>query len=156
MFKKAKSLIIAIALPLLVGFLSSFATMGNIDTFDKIIKPPFTPPAEIFPIAWTFLFILMGIASFLVYTSDSSEEKINNALSVYAAQLFINFFWSIFFFNFELYLFSFFWLVLLWVFIVFTILLFYKISKIASFLLLPYLLWVSFAGYLNFAIFLIN
>jgi len=98
----------------------------------------------------------MGIASYLVYSSDKEKEEINNALLIYFLQLAVNFFWSIFFFNLEWYTFAFFWLVLLWVLIFYTIRLFYPISNTAAYLLIPYLLWVTFAGYLNLGIAALN
>ena len=106
-----------------------------------------------FPIVWTILYVLMGIASYLVYTSNLPDRT---ALTVYAIQLIFNFMWSIFFFNMQWYLFAFFWLILLWLLILYTIRLFYQISRPAGYLMIPYLLWVTFAGYLNYAIYLMN
>ncbi|MBE5867885.1 MAG: tryptophan-rich sensory protein [Lachnospiraceae bacterium] len=153
---KLKTFLIAVAIPLITGAVSAFITRGSMETFGRLNKPPLSPPGFLFPIVWTILFILMGIASYLVYTSDQSQEAIKEALIVYGAQLAVNFFWSIFFFNLEWYLFAFFWLLLLWVLILYTIILFYRISKPAAYLLIPYLLWVTFAGYLNLGIYLLN
>lgn len=151
-----KQLVIYIAIPLLVGGLASLLTQGSMETFGRLNQPPLSPPGILFPIVWTILYTLMGIASYLIVSSDASKEEIQNALFVYALQLGVNFFWSIFFFNLEWYLFSFFWLILLWVFIVYTIVVFYRISKPAAYLLIPYLLWVTFAGYLNLGIAILN
>jgi len=151
-----KALIIAIAIPLLVGTLAAFLTRDSMAQFMQLNKPPLSPPGILFPIVWTILYALMGIASYLVYSSNEKQEDIYDALSVYTLQLFVNFFWSIIFFNLEWYLFAFFWLLLLWALILYTILLFYKISKPAAYLLIPYLLWVTFAGYLNLGIYLLN
>ncbi len=151
-----KALIWSIVIPLLVGGLSALLTMNSMQSFDMIIKPPLSPPAWLFPVVWSILFVLMGIASYLVYTSNTPKEQKNRALTVYAIQLAVNFFWSIIFFNLEAYLFAFLWLVLLWALIVLTIVLFWRIRPIAGILLLPYLLWVTFAGYLNYAIYLLN
>ncbi len=151
-----KTLIISIAIPLLVGALSGFISSGSMAQFGQLNKPPLAPPGFLFPIVWTILYTLMGIASYLVYTSDKNQTEIREALTVYALQLAVNFFWSIIFFNLEWYLFAFFWLVLLWVLILYTILLFYRISKPAAYLMIPYLLWVTFAGYLNLGIYLLN
>jgi len=126
------------------------------EAFQRLNQPPLSPPGWLFPVVWTILFLLMGIASYLVFTSKESRDAVNTALLVYGIQLVVNFFWSIFFFNFGAYLFSFFWLILLWVLILAVLLLFGRISKAAGYLMLPYLLWVSFAGYLNLAIYLIN
>lgn len=156
MSKKTKQFLICIAIPLLVGGLSALITRGGMDIFETINKPSLSPPGWLFPVVWTVLFILMGIASYLVLVSGKPQMEINRALLIYGIQLIFNFFWSIFFFNFSLYLFSFIWLVLLWLLILATTVLFYRISKPAGYLMIPYLLWVTFAGYLNFQIYLLN
>lgn len=156
MTKKTKQFLICIAVPLLVGGLSALITRKGMDIFETINKPPLSPPGWLFPVVWTVLFILMGIASYLVLVSGKPQGEINRALTVYGIQLIFNFFWSIFFFNFSLYLFSFIWLVLLWLLILAATVLFYRISKPAGYLMIPYLLWVTFAGYLNFQIYLLN
>lgn len=156
MSKKTKQFLICLAIPLLVGGLSAFITRGGMDTFETINKPSLSPPGGLFPVVWTVLFILMGIASYLVLVLGKPQMEINRALLIYGIQLIFNFFWSIFFFNFSLYLFSFIWLVLLWLLILATTVLFYRISKPAGYLMIPYLLWVTFAGYLNFQIYLLN
>lgn len=148
-----KNLITCIAIPLAVGSLSALLTQNNMETFASINKPALAPPGWLFPVVWTILYILMGIASYLVLTSGKANDT---ALTVYGIQLVFNFFWSIIFFNLELYLFAFIWLVLLWLLILRTTILFYQISKLAGYLMIPYLLWVTFAGYLNFSIYLLN
>ncbi|MCI5640432.1 MAG: tryptophan-rich sensory protein, partial [Lachnospiraceae bacterium] len=109
----------------------------------------------LFPVVWTILYILMGISSYLITHSDSQVDK-TNALTLYTLQLGANFLWSILFFGMGWYFFSFLWLCLLWVLILATILSFQKISPRAAWLLVPYLLWVTFAGYLNLGIALLN
>ena len=116
-------------------------------------KPTFAPPGFLFPVVWTILYVLMGIASYLVLTSG---KLTGNALIVYGIQLVFNFFWSILFFNLGLCMFAFLWLVLLWLLILLTTVLFYQILKPAGYLMIPYLLWVTFAGYLNLGICLLN
>ena len=148
-----KKLIICLAIPLAVGGISAFLTQNSMETFQAIQKPPLSPPGWLFPIVWTLLYILMGIASYLVFTSQKPNRT---ALTVYGVQLAFNFIWPILFFNLEQYLFAFIWLVLLWFLILATIIQFDSISKPAKYLMLPYLLWVTFAGYLNFAIYLLN
>ena len=148
-----KNLITCLAIPLAVGGLSALLTRNNMEAFESISKPVLAPPGWLFPVVWTILYILMGIASYLVLTSGKPNDT---ALTVYGIQLAFNFFWSIIFFNLELYLFAFIWLVLLWLLILKTANLFYQISKPAGYLMLPYLLWVTFAGYLNFSIYLLN
>lgn len=153
MKKSWKTLILCIALPLAVGGLSALLTMNGMKTFEALNKPALAPPAWLFPVAWTVLYILMGIASYLVVTSGKPNKA---ALGFYGAQLVFNFFWSIIFFNWGQYLFAFVWLVVLWVLILITTFLFHSISEPAGYLLIPYLLWVAFAGYLNFAIYQLN
>lgn len=148
-----KKLITCIAIPLAVGGISAFLTRDSMEAFANINKPALAPPGWLFPVVWTILYILMGIASYLVLTSEKPNSA---ALAVYSIQLLFNFFWSVIFFNLELYLLAFIWLVLLWLLIVKTTSLFYRISKPAGYLMIPYLLWVTFAGYLNFAIYLLN
>ena len=124
--------------------------------FADVKQPPLSPPAWLFPVVWTILYVLMGIASYLVLTSGASTDKNTKALTVYGLQLAVNFFWSIIFFRFSMYLFAFFWLVLLWLLIIVTMVRFYRIKEPAGDLIVPYLLWVTFAGYLNFGIYLLN
>lgn len=150
-----KKLIISILIPLAVGGLSALLTMGSMQEFATLNKPPLSPPGWLFPVVWTVLYILMGIASYLVSTS-SKPYRSRTALTVYAIQLVFNFFWSIIFFNLEWYLFAFIWLVALWILIIITAVLFYRISKPAGYLMIPYILWVTFAAYLNLAIFILN
>lgn len=150
-----KKLIVCIAIPLAVGGLSALLTRGSMDDFEAVAKPPLAPPGWLFPVVWTILFVLMGIASYIVLVSDR-EYKTQAALRVYALQLIFNFFWSLIFFNLKAYLFSFIWLVALWLLILLTTKRFYKISKPAGYLLIPYIIWVTFAGYLNFGIFILN
>ena len=151
-----KTLIIAIALPLGIGGLSALLTMGAMKSFGELNQPPLSPPAIVFPIVWTVLYILMGIASYLVIRGQGSEEDTVRALTLYGAQLFFNFFWSIIFFNFEWYGIAFVWLVIMFILIIATTVSFFKINKWAGILMLPYCLWVAFAGYLNLAISFLN
>lgn len=152
--KNGKVLVVSILISVGVGALSALLTRNSMDVYEKVIQPPLSPPSWIFPVVWTILFILMGISAYLIYRSDSLYR--NSALRIYATQLAVNFFWSIIFFNLEMYLFSFLWLLLLLVMIVIMIMSFSKINKTAAYLQIPYLLWVSFAGYLNLGIYLLN
>ena len=151
-----KLLLSSIAIPLLVGALAGLFTRNAMMDFELLEKPPLSPPGWLFPVVWTILYTLMGISAYLIKTTDASEKEKADALSTYFYQLVVNFLWSIFFFNFEWYLFSFIWIVLLWILIVQMIKQFDGISKIAAYLNIPYLLWVTFAGYLNFAIWWLN
>jgi tryptophan-rich sensory protein len=151
-----KLLALCIVLPLLVGTISALLTRESMMLFAGVKKPPLSPPGWLFPIVWTILYTLMGIASYLMLTGEATKEEKGKALNVYLYQLLVNFLWSTWFFNFQWYLFAFFWLVLLWVMILVTTVRFYRISKPAGYLLIPYLLWVTFAGYLNLGIALLN
>ncbi len=150
---KWKDLITCLAIPLAVGSLSALLTQNNMEAFTSMNKPALAPPGWLFPVVWTILYILMGFASYLALVSGKPNDT---ALTVYGIQLAFNFFWSIIFFNLELYLFAFIWLVLMWLLILYTAILFCRISEPAGYLMLPYLLWVAFAGYLNFSIYLLN
>ena len=156
MKQKPRQLLLCIALPLAVGGISAWLTQGSMDTFEALNKPPLSPPGWLFPVVWTILFVLMGAASYLVLRSAQPQQTIHRALRLYGIQLGVNFFWSIFFFNLSLYLFSFVWLILLWFLIAATTVRFYRISQTAGYLMLPYLLWVTFAGYLNWGIYQLN
>lgn len=149
-----KQLAISLAISLGTGFLSGLVTMHRMENFKTANKPPLTPPDFLFPIVWTILFILMGISAYVIYQSDARGKT--KALIVYGVQLVVNFFWPIFFFNLSAYLFSFIWIILLWLLIILMIKLFYPINKTAALLQLPYLLWVTFAAYLNFGVYLLN
>ena len=153
---KWTELLTCLLIPLSVGAISGVIAGGGIDGFNSMVKPPLSPPSWLFPIVWTILFILMGVASYLVLTSGEKKEDIVRALTFYGIQLFFNFFWSIIFFNLEWYLVAFIWLLVLWVLIIITTVSFYNISKTAGLLMIPYILWVTFAGYLNFGIYLLN
>ena len=149
-----KKLIYYIAVPLAVGAAAALLSREGMKMLDSVIKPPLTPPAWLFPLCWTVLYVLMGVASYLVAVSD--DDLRGNALVFYGVQLILNFFWPLLFFNLAAYLFSFIWLVILWTIILATMLKFYKISERAGDLMLPYILWVTFAGYLNFGIYMLN
>ncbi len=151
-----KLLIFCILLPLAVGAFSAFLSKDGMASFAEISKPAITPPPIVFIVVWTLLYIMMGIASYLVLVSNAPTASVDAALRIYALQLAFNFFWSIFFFGISAYLFSFVWLVALWIIILANIAAFYKISKPAGVLLIPYFLWVSFAGYLNISVYLLN
>ena len=157
MFQKYKPYIIGCAIPLAVGGLSSFLTMGNMDIYKELNQPALAPPSWAFPVAWTILYVLMGISSTMIYLTEGVPgEKRSDALFTYAVQLAFNFFWSIFFFNLRAFLFSFFWLMCMWVLIIIMIVKFYRINKTAAYLQIPYLLWTTFAAYLNFMIYVLN
>lgn len=154
--KKLKSYFIFIGISLLIGVLSALFTMGNMDIYSKINVPPLAPPSFLFPIVWTVLYILMGISAGIIFNSSVDFSKKKSALTTFFLSLVVNFFWSIIFFNLKNYLLAFAWILLLWLLILVTIIKYYKISKLASLLQIPYLLWVTFATYLAFGIYLLN
>ncbi len=156
MLKKIIAYAIGILIPVGVGLLSAFLTKDSMDIYKTVVQPPLSPPGVLFPIVWSILYILMGVSSTMIFLSDAKEREKRKALYLYGLQLIVNFFWSIFFFNARLFLLSFVWLLLLWLLIVLMILQFAKISKLAAWLQLPYLLWVTFAGYLNLGVYLLN
>lgn len=153
---KWKPLIISILISLSVGGLSAFFTRSSMDIYSKYNRPVLSPPGTVFPIVWTILFILMGISAYLVFISSVDEKIKSNALFLYGLQLIINFFWSIIFFNLEMLLFAFLWIILLWIVVFLMIISFWKINKLASYLQIPYLMWITFASYLNLGIYVLN
>ena len=157
MWKKIKPYVISIAIALAVGGLSALLTAGNMNIYDRIITPPLSPPPILFPIVWTILYTLMGVSSARIYIKGKKQNiDVSGALSVYALQLAVNFFWSIIFFNMQAFLFAFIWIILLWLLIIVMIKRFYEIDPLSAWLQIPYLLWVTFAAYLTFAIYILN
>ena len=154
MWRKIKPYVIGIAIAMGVGVLSAIFTKGNMDVYENINKPPLSPPGAVFPVVWTILFILMGISSGIIY--EKGKGIYAEAFKAYALQLVLNFFWSIIFFNLKTYFFAFLWLLILLAVIAVMIYRFYRISPLAAYLQIPYFLWVLFAGYLNFMIFVLN
>ena len=153
-FKKVGKIILAILIPLLVGGISALITMNQMELFETVAKPPLAPPRWLFPVAWTILYILMGIASYLLYIADTQEGR--EALVLYGVQLFFNFFWSIIFFNLEAYWFALIWLFIMWIIILLLLIKSKKVDERAFWLLLPYFIWTTFAFYLNFGIAILN
>ena len=146
-------MIISILIPVAVGSIS--ALISRIPgRYAGIQQPPFSPPAIVFPIVWTALYILMGISAYMI--SRSEDARKSRALSVYALQLFFNFFWSILFFRFSWYLPAFFWLAAMSVHILIMIFRFFQIKPLAAYLQIPYLFWCLFAAYLNFGVYWLN
>ena len=156
MKEKIKTYVISIIIPLAIGGLAAFLTRGNMNIYQEIASPPLSPPAILFPIVWTILYILMGISSAMICASPALAIKKQSAMFTYGASLFFNFFWSIIFFNLRLYLFAFIWLLALLFLIVRTIIKYYRIKPLAAYLQIPYAIWVAFAGYLNLGIWLLN
>ena len=149
-----------VALPLIVGAISALLTGNAMDSYQVMNQPPLAPPAWLFPIAWTILYILMGLGSYylLLAPAESIEKKRAKciAMIVYFIQLCFNFVWSLIFFDAKQYTFAFVWLMILWVMIIVMI---WKTSKVcwkAMLMFIPYLLWCTFAAYLNLMIAILN
>ena len=149
-------LFICIAIPLIVGGVSALLTKNSMEVFERVAQPPLSPPAWLFPVVWTILYILMGISSYLIITADVMRLQKAEAIRIYAYQLVVNFLWPTFFFNFGWYFFSILWLILLWVLVFFMIRKFFAINRVAGYMNIPYLIWLTFATYLNIGIWWLN
>lgn len=155
MDKNIKKRLISWAIPLAVGGLATLLS-GGTRLYQSINQPPLSPPGWVFPLVWTALYIAMGEAAYRVLTSGADKDQIKKALIAYGVQLFLNFLWPLFFFGGQMYLTAFIILILLWIAIFITTRRFSRIDENAGDLMLPYLLWVTFAGYLNLGVFLLN
>lgn len=150
------ALVVCIAIPLIAGYLGSFFTSSSLsDWYVQLNKASFNPPSSVFPIVWTTLFILMGIALYLVYVSPNSKTK-TMALKLFIVQLVLNIFWSFLFFGMRRPDYALIEVVLLWLSILMTMIYFRKVDKRTTGYLLLYLLWVSVATLLNYAIVVLN
>lgn len=145
-----------IALAEAVGLLSGLLSKGAADIYAQtVIKPPLAPPGILFPIVWTVLYALMGIGAARVYlTKDSAQRK--RGLNLFVAQLIINFFWSLIFFNLQAFRLAFFWLMVLMALVVWMAYTFYKVDPLAGFLQIPYIVWLVFAAYLSAGVWILN
>ena len=153
---KWKQLAVCVAAPLLVGALAGVLSRGGMENYKSMYKPLLAPPGWIFPLVWTILYILMGVASYLVYTSTASPERIRRAMTAYVLQLAANFVWPLIFFVLGAYLVAFLWLILLFALALVCALRFGYIDARAGKLMTPYLLWLFFAAYLNLGVYLLN
>ena len=151
---KKRTFIINLIIPLLVGGLSAWLTRQQMETYMHLNKPLLSPPGWLFPIVWTFLYILMGISSYMIYISQ--DDRRENALIIYTFQLFINFCWPLFFFNLQNYFIALMILLVLIVTVIYMMILFKQINKTSFYLNIPYIIWLFFALYLNFMIFINN
>lgn len=154
MKKKVLPFLVFPAVSLLVGSVSALLTGENMMLYQTVEKPALAPPAALFPIVWTVLYLLMGVSAAMVYNAASDYRKIG--LWLFWAQLAVNFFWSILFFNLRAFLFAFVWLILLWVLAAAMAIAFFKTRRAAGLLQAPYLLWLTFAAYLNFSVYILN
>ena len=154
-FSDMKKLIFSIFICLFAGFIGSFFTSPAIPTwYATLQKPTFAPPNWVFFPVWTSLFIMMGISLFLVWQKE--DKKVKTALIIFAGQLVLNALWSVAFFWFRSPLLGLMEIIILWIAILATILSFKNVSRTAAYLLIPYILWVSFAAFVNFSIWRLN
>lgn len=155
--KKILTYAIFILISLAVGGIAAFITRNNMNIYDEINKPVFSPPGFLFPVVWTVLYILMGISSAMIWLCrDSFREEAESALLWYGGSLVANFWWSPVFFNFRMYLFAFIILVILLMLVLKSAVEYKKLRPVAAYLQLPYIIWICFAGYLNLAIYILN
>jgi len=154
---KTIKLSVSVLACLIAGFVGSVATMPSIPTwYASLQKPAFNPPNWIFGPVWTTLFIMMGVAAFLVWDKGLENKKVKISLAIFGLQLLLNVLWSILFFGLQSPLYAFIDIIMLWASILATIIYFYRISAAAAYLLIPYILWVSFASILNLSIVILN
>lgn len=154
---KVIPLIVNIGLPLIIGFLINKILPNIREVYEQLEKPAFAPPAYVFPIVWTILYILMGIAAYNIYILKYENIDASSAMFVYYIQLLLNFFWSIIFFGLRLYGLAFIELLILMFFVILTIKRFYyKGGKVPALLMTPYLIWMIYAGVLNFFVWKLN
>lgn len=151
-----KTYVFWILLSELVGAVAGLLTREGTQLYSAVItKPPLSPPSIVFPIVWTLLYALMGISAARIFLSPPAPQR-TRGLLLFLLQLAVNFFWSIIFFNLQAFGLAFFWLLLLWGLILGMILNFRKVDSAAAWLQIPYLLWVTFAAYLNLGVWLLN
>ncbi len=151
-----KKLWLCIAIPLLIGGVAGLLTRSGTQSYALMAKPPLSPPAILFPIVWTVLYTLMGISSYLVWQKADDNTTGDKAKLLYFYQLAVNFLWSFFFFGFRWYFFSFLWILLLWSLVAAMIKSFSYVSKTAAYINIPYLVWLTFAAYLNLGVWWLN
>lgn len=150
-------LIVSIIIVFIVGSIGTLFTLSKIPTwYASLIKPSWAPPNWLFGPVWTTLYVLIGVAFFLVWSKGLNRKDVQLALVIFAIQLILNLFWSIVFFGYESIFGGLIVIVFLWVSILVTIIVFYRISKPAGFLLVPYIVWVNIAGYLNYTVYILN
>lgn len=149
--------IISIVTPPLAGFIGSLFTTSSIPNwYAGLIKPELNPPSWVFAPVWTILYLMMGLAAFLVWKEGYERREVRHALKLYVFQLVLNVAWSIFFFGLKNPGAALIEIIILWLAILATIFAFFKVSKLAGSLLIPYILWVSFATYLTYSIWALN
>ena len=153
---KLRTYALGIILVEAVGLLSGLLSRGGAEAFRaSVLQPPLSPPGWVFPVVWTILYALMGVSAVRVWQSPSSGAR-SRGLNLFAAQLILNFFWPLIFFNARAYGLAFVWVVVLWVLVLLMILEFRKVDRVAALLQIPYLIWLTFAAYLAFGVWRLN
>ena len=154
--KQLKSYLLWIAIAETVGLIAGILTADGTALYAQTaIKPPLTPPGWVFPVVWTVLYALMGFGSARISLEDGCPYR-KQGLNLFVAQLIVNFFWPLLFFNAMAFGFALLWLILLWILVAVMILVFNRCDKLAALLQLPYFLWLSFALYLNWGVWRLN
>lgn len=154
--KNIVALVLSIIIAEGTGYLSSFLS-GNIpETFKLLNKPTFTPPTWVFPVVWIILYFFMAVAVYRIWLLNERGINVTKALVLYAVQLILNFLWTIIFFRFKLFWIAFMELLLLVIFVILTTIEFKKFDRISFLLMIPYLIWIIFAGALNYSIWMMN
>ena len=154
--KNIKYMLVAIAIPEAVGMLSALLTADTMMVYMNLRRPSFSPPGWVFGPVWTLLYALMGYASYRVWNKRKEDPKVKGALGVYGFQLFLNFIWTILFFRMQLRGVAFVDIILLLALIAVTTVKFFNIDRSAGYIMIPYIMWVSFASVLNYAFWSIN
>ncbi len=154
---KLVKLVLSVSVSLGAGFVGSFFTAQTVDTwYQGLTKPWFTPPGQLISVIWIVLYILMGISLFMILTKDLTEKTVKIAVGVFGVQLFLNALWSYLFFGLTSPLYGLIGIVSLWIALAATIYTFQRVSKKASYLLYPYIVWVTIALALNYSIYVMN
>lgn len=154
--RKHKTYLLWILLTEAIGALSGFLSREGMKIYmATVTKPPLSPPGWVFPVVWGILYALLGIGVAMVHGSPPSRQR-SRGLNFYIAQMVVNFFWSLIFFNAQAFGFAFFWLLLLLVLVVGMVLSFRQARPLAANLQIPYLLWLVFAAYLNIGVWMLN
>lgn len=154
--QKWKTYALWILLTEAVGALSGWLTREGTQYFgENVAQPPLSPPMAVFPIVWGILYALMGFGAARIYMAPQSADR-RRGLNLYIAQLILNFFWSLIFFNAQAYGLAFIWLLILWALVLWMILTFRKVDPVAAYTQIPYLLWLTFAAYLSFGVWYLN
>ena len=139
-----------------VGALSALFSRGGMEAYgDTVLQPPLSPPMWLFPVVWGLLYALMGISAARIWLTSESPQR-SRGLNLFSAQLIVNFFGSLIFFNLQAFGLAFVWLLLLWVLVAWMILTFYPVDTLAAWLQVPYLIWLTFAAYLSFGVWMLN